>query len=90
MSETVQANDGTMLPLSSLAQEFTYSGTFVTSITVLYQGNTYQQTFLNDGTDITYISGWNNINSPQAQEIMTDESGNIMTDESGLDYMVTE
>jgi hypothetical protein len=89
MSETVQANDGAMLPLSSLAQQFTYSGTFVSTITVLYQGNTYVQTFLNDGTNITYISGWVNGSAPQAQQVMTDESGNIMTDEDG-NIMVTE
>lgn len=89
MSETVQANDGVQLPLSSLAQQFIYSGNFVASITVLYRGNTYQQTFLNDGTDITYISGWVNINSPQAQQVMTDESGNVMVDQSG-NIMVTQ
>lgn len=89
MSETVQANDGAMLPLSSLAQQFEYSGSFVTSITVLYQGNTYVQTFINDGTDITYISGWVNPAYPQAQQIMTDQSGNIMVDQSG-NIMVTQ
>lgn len=89
MSETVQANDGAMLPLSSLAQQITYSGGFVSQITVLYEDNTYIQTFLNDGTNIIYISGWSNIGTPQAQQVMTDESGNIMTDESGQ-IMVTQ
>lgn len=89
MSETVQANDGAMLPLSSLAQQFVYSGSFVSTITVIYQGNTYVQTFLNNGTDITYISGWVNSNYPQAQQVMTDELGNVMTDQSG-NIMVTQ
>lgn len=89
MSETVQANDGAMLPLSSLAQQFEYDSNFVSTITVIYQSNTYVQTFLNDGTDITYISGWVNSTSPQAQQVMTDESGNIMTDEDGQ-IMVTQ
>lgn len=89
MSETVQANDGAMLPLSSLAQQFVYSGSFVSTITVIYAGNTYVQTFLNDGTNIIYISGWVNSAAPQAQEIMTDEGGTIMVDQSG-NIMVTQ
>ena len=89
MSETVQANDGAMLPLSSLAQQIMYSGDFVSSITVLYAGNTYVQTFLNDGTNIIYISGWNTDSAPIAQQVMTDESGVPMTDENGQ-IMVTE
>ena len=89
MSETVQANDGAMLPLSSLAAQLIYSGSFISTITVIYQGNTYVQTFLNDGTNITYISGWVNPNYPQAQQVMTDQSGNIMVNENGL-IMVTE
>lgn len=61
MSETVQANDGTMLPLSSLAQTITYDGTIVETVTVNYPGrtsNTYMQTMTNDGTNITHVSGW--------------------------------
>ena len=89
MSETVQANDGAMLPLSSLAQQFVYSGNFISTITVLYAGKTYVQTFLNDGTNIIYISGWINSASPVGQQIMTDQSGTIMVDQSG-DIMVTQ
>jgi hypothetical protein len=58
MSETVQANNGAMLPLDSLQTQIVYSGDFVSTITVVYQGITYVQTFLNDGTNITSISGW--------------------------------
>lgn len=89
MSETVQANDGAMLPLNSLAQQFFYDGTFVSSITVIYAGKTYTQTFENDGTNITYVSGWVTTSSPQAQQIMTDQSGDTMVDQSG-NIMVTQ
>lgn len=89
MSETVQANDGAMLPLSSLAAQFVFSGGFISTITVLYAGSTYVQTFLNNGANIIYISGWVNSNAPQGQQVMTDQSGNIMTDQSG-NIMVTE
>lgn len=89
MSETVQANDGAMLPLPSLATQITYSGGFVSTLQVIYAGATYTQTFLNNGTNIIYISGWVNDAAPQAQQVMTDESGNIMTDEDG-NIMVTQ
>jgi hypothetical protein len=89
MSETAQANDGAMLPLSSLPTQIVYAGGFVSTIQVQYQGNTYTQTFLNDGTDIIYISGWVNSNSPQSQQVMTDQSGNVMLDQSG-NIMVTQ
>ena len=58
MSETVQANNGAMLPLSSLAQDVTYDGTIVETVTVSYQGNTYVQTFTNNGASITSCTGW--------------------------------
>lgn len=58
MSETVQADDGAMIPLSSVAQEIAYDGDFVSTITLVYQNETYVQTFTNDGTHITDISGW--------------------------------
>ena len=89
MSETVQANDGAMLPLDSLATQIVYSGGFVSTITVMYAGKTYVQTFLNDGTDIIYISGWITSSSPSGQQVMVDQSGNVMVDQSG-DIMVTQ
>lgn len=61
MSETVTADDGTMLPLDSLPQSLAYSGTNLISITVNYQGktsNTYIQTFTYTGSNLTGISRW--------------------------------
>lgn len=58
MSETVQASDGAMLPIDSLPQALAYSGSFVSTITVVYQTRTYIQTFTNNGTNITNISNW--------------------------------
>ena len=59
MSSTVTTiPDGVELPLDSLEQAFVYSGSFISTITVEYSGNTYVQTFTNNGTDITNISGW--------------------------------
>jgi hypothetical protein len=64
MSSTVQANDGTMLPLDSIPLAIIYSGSFVSTITVEYVANStgvksyFVQTFTNNGTNITGISGW--------------------------------
>ena len=89
MGQTVQANDGAMLPLDSLAQQFVYSGSFISTITVQYAGSTYVQTFLNNGTDITYISGWINAAYPVGAMPMTNQAGVLMVDQSG-DIMVTQ
>jgi hypothetical protein len=89
MGSTVQASDGAMLPLDSLAQEFIFSGSFISTITVQYAGRAYVQTFENDGTNIIFISNWIYTPILPGGEIMTDESGDVMTDESG-DIMVTE
>lgn len=82
MGLTVQANDGIPLPLDSLAQQFTYSGSFVSTITVVYQGKQYVQTFLNDGTNIIYISGWITSSAP-SEQVMVDNNGAIMVDNLG-------
>lgn len=58
MSETVTGSDGAALPLDSLPLTIAYSGSFVITLTTTYAGNTYVQTFGNDGTNITTISGW--------------------------------
>jgi hypothetical protein len=58
MSGTVQANNGTQIPLDSVELVIAYSGNFVSTITVVYAGDTYVQTFTNNGTNITQISGW--------------------------------
>ncbi len=55
---TVQASNGKLLPMDSLAQTFAYDGDFLDTITVVYEDITYIQTFTNDGTDITVISKW--------------------------------
>jgi hypothetical protein len=89
MSETVQANDGAMLPLDSLATQLFYSGGFISTISVIYAGKTYVQTFLNNGTNIIYISGWVTSSAPAGQQVMVDQSGNIMVDQSG-NIMVTQ
>lgn len=58
MSATVQGSDGTQIPLDSVTQAFAFSGDFISTITVIYQGKTFVQTFTNNGTDITEISNW--------------------------------
>jgi hypothetical protein len=89
MGATVQANDGTMIPLDSVPQTFIFSGSFISTITVNYQGKTFVQTFLNDGTNIIYISNWVNSNAPAGMQIMTDQGGVPMVDENGV-LMTTE
>ena len=58
MSNTVATTTIPQLPLNNLAQTFTYAGDFIATISVVYQGITYVQTFENDGTNITDISVW--------------------------------
>ena len=59
MGETVTPQGGgAQIPLDSLAQTFAYSGNFLSTITIEYQGVTYVQTCENDGTNITSISQW--------------------------------
>lgn len=48
----------TPIPLDSLPQTFTYDGDFIETCTITYNNNTYVQTFTNNGTNITSISGW--------------------------------
>lgn len=50
--------DGVALPIDDLELAFEYDGAFVSSITVVYNENTYVQTITNDGTNITNISQW--------------------------------
>ena len=51
--------DGKQLPIDSLPGTIAYSGSLVGSITTNYAGNQYVQSFLNNGTNITYFSGFN-------------------------------
>jgi len=50
--------NGLQLPLDSLPLTITYSGSFVATLSCTYAGHTYTQTFTNNGTNITAISGW--------------------------------
>lgn len=58
MSSTVTADNGTMLPLEDMPLTFVFSGSFLSTITGVYQGITYVQTYTNNGTNITHISAW--------------------------------
>ena len=55
---TVIATNGVGLPLDSLQKTLTYSGSFVATQVVQYKGNTYTQTYTNNGTVITGVSQW--------------------------------
>jgi hypothetical protein len=57
-STTVLSSNGVALPIDNLAQVFTYSGSFIATASVVYNGITYTQTFTNNGTQITNISQW--------------------------------
>lgn len=89
MSSTVTADDGTALPIDSLAMTFAYSGSFLSSISCVYPAytsnilNTYVQTYDNDGTHITHISLWQGQNLPVGQSFLTDDSGNQLITETG-------
>lgn len=63
MSSTVTASDGTALPLDSLAVDMTWSGSFISTMSVQYPNiygvlTTYVLSFTNDGTNITGNSEW--------------------------------
>lgn len=88
-SGTVQASDGTMLPLASLPRFYTYTGSFLTQQSVNYAGNIYVQNYMNDGTNYTYVSNWLLNTSPIPGDIMVTDDGDIMITESG-DTMITE
>jgi hypothetical protein len=55
---TILSSDGVALPINNLAATMTYTGEFLATITVVYNGVTYVQTYTNDGTFITAISQW--------------------------------
>lgn len=58
MSTTIIASDGTRLPIDHLDQSLTYAGDLVTSISVMYRGIQYTQTFTYEGTNVIEISQW--------------------------------
>lgn len=55
---TVTASNGVELQINALEQIFTWDGSIISTITVVYNSITYIQTFSNDGTNITDISQW--------------------------------
>ena len=60
MGSTVTTSpDGVPLPIDSLPVSIAYSGTLTGSMTWDYAGKQYVQSYLNNGTNITYISGYN-------------------------------
>ena len=58
MSSVITADNGVQIDLDNVTQTMAYSGDFVSTITVVYAGNTYVQTFTNNGTNITEVSNW--------------------------------
>lgn len=51
--------DGYQMDTSSLAATLAWSGSFISTITIAApNGNTYVQTYTNDGTTITGYTGW--------------------------------
>ena len=50
--------NGSPIPLASLPLAIAYSGDFLSTITIEYFGNTYVQTFTNNGSNITDISAF--------------------------------
>lgn len=57
-SSTVTATNGVGVPVDSLAKVLTYSGDFIHTQVVVYNGITYTQTYTNNGTFITGVSQW--------------------------------
>ena len=59
MAQIVTATDGVQLDLDSLEQTLAYSGSQVTSITVLApNGHSYIQTLTYSGSNLTGVSQW--------------------------------
>ena len=81
MGATVTASNGVQLPIDSLPVTITYSGSFVSTMTTIYAGIVYVQTFTNNGTDVTAFSNW----VAQVPPVIT-----YMQTESGGFRMITE
>lgn len=58
MSGSSASTTNPQLPIGDLAVSIVYSGSLVSTMTVVYRGVTYVKTFTNDGTYITGISCW--------------------------------
>lgn len=50
--------NGIEIPLDSVPFTMAYSGSFISTITITWLTHTYVQTYTNNGTNITAISGW--------------------------------
>lgn len=62
MSETVIASDGTALPLDSLGATLTYGApNQIATISVVYRGNTYTQSFTWTGSQLTSYTIWEKV-----------------------------
>jgi len=59
MAEYVTGSDGVQLDIASLPAEYGYDGSGnLTTITVIYRGNTYIQTFTYSGSNLVGSSNW--------------------------------
>jgi hypothetical protein len=55
----VVADNGINIPLDSLAKTYTYNGNNdIETITIVYAGVTYVQTFAYTGTNLTSVTQW--------------------------------
>ena len=50
--------NGMQIPIDSCAKTYVYDGEIVETITVEWMDGTYIQTYTNDGTNITSVTGW--------------------------------
>lgn len=56
--EIVVGSDGNELPIDSLAITYGYTGSLLTTETVVYGGKTYVQTHTYTGSNLTASSAW--------------------------------
>lgn len=54
----VGANASQSIPIDSVGVDFGYTGSNITSMTVVYQGITYVKTVTYSGNNVTSISPW--------------------------------
>jgi hypothetical protein len=89
MGATVTASNGAQLPIDSLPVNIVWSGSFVSTMTVVYAGVVYVQTYTNNGSVITAISNWV-AQVPPVTTYMETESGSytMITEDNNL--MITE
>ena len=89
MGVTVTASNGAQLPIDSLPVSITYSGNFVATMTTLYAGVVYVQTYTNNGTHITSFTNWVAQVPPVITYMQTESGGfTMITEDNNL--MITE